>query len=119
MKVDCLFLPKAAPFSSYLLLVPFLLKDAPLFIYLLLFPSSYFHQNFQPRPLPTKRIRVQLKNYALMTLFHWSFSSQSRLGFFLEISTLFSALFILTNPLDKCETKIFEDMNILIILFYL
>ena len=31
----------------------------------------------------TKRIRIQLKDCTLMTLSHWSFSSQSRLGFFL------------------------------------
>ena len=39
MTVNSLFLPKAAS----------------LFIYLLFFPFLYFHQNFQPRPLPTKK----------------------------------------------------------------
>ena len=67
MVVDSLFLPKAAPLS----------------IYQLFFPSIYFHQNFQPRPLPTKKIRVQLRDCVLMTPSQWSFSSQSRLGFFL------------------------------------
>ena len=43
---------------------------------------------FEPRPLPTKRIRVLLYSillweYTLMTLSHGSFSSESRLGFFL------------------------------------
>ena len=49
-----------------------------------------------------------------MTLSHQSFSSQSRLGFFLQMSAHFSALSILTILLDKCPTKSFEDMNILI-----
>ena len=49
-----------------------------------------------------------------MTLSHWSFSSQSRLGFFLEIAAHFPALSILTILLDKCQTKSFEDANILI-----
>ena len=53
--------------------------------------------------------------YALMTLSHWSFSSQSRFGFFLQIAPPFLTLFILTSVLDKCQTKgCFEDMNILI-----
>ena len=79
------------------------------------FPSicswTPFHQNL----LPTKRIRVQFKDCALMTLSHWSFSSQSRLGFFLLLAAPFLALSILTILLYKCQTKsCFEDMNILI-----
>ena len=49
-----------------------------------------------------------------MTLSHRSFSSQSRLGFLLQIAAHFPALSILTILLDKCQTKSFEDMNILI-----
>ena len=49
-----------------------------------------------------------------MTLSHWSFSSQSRLGFFLQIAAHFPTLSILTILLDKCQTKSFEDMNFLI-----
>ena len=103
MTVDCLFLPKAAPLS----------------IYLPSFPFIYFYQNFRPRPLPTKRIPVQLKDCVLMMLSHWSFSSQSRFGFFLQIATLFPARSIPTIPFDKYQTKSFEDMTILIIAFYL
>ena len=49
-----------------------------------------------------------------MTLSHWSFFSQSRLGFFLKISASFPALSILTILLDKCQTKSLEDMNVFI-----
>ena len=63
MTVDCLFLPEAALLSIYLLLKPLLSK--------LLTPPS-----------PTKRIRVQIQDCALMMLSHWSFFTQSRLGFF-------------------------------------
>ena len=69
--------------STYPLLFPFLSKTAPLSIYLLFFPFIYFHPYFQPRPLPTKRICVQLRDCLLMTLSDCFFSSQLRLGFFL------------------------------------
>ena len=49
-----------------------------------------------------------------MTLSHWSFFSQLRLGFFLKIAAHFPALSILTILLKKCQTKSFEDMKILI-----
>ena len=54
---------------------------------------SYFHQNFQPRPLPTKRIRIQLKDCTLKTLSHWSFFQPitSRL-FPIKIRLFFCAL---------------------------
>ena len=64
MTADFLFLPKATH----------------LFIYLLLKPMS---SKLQTSPSANKKIRVQLKDCTLMTLSHWSFSSQSRLGFFL------------------------------------
>ena len=63
-RADFLFLPKAAHLFIYLLLKPLLSK-------------------LLPGPLPTKKIRIQLKDCTLMTLSHWSFSSQSRFGFFL------------------------------------
>ena len=44
-------------------------------------------------------------------LSQWSFSSQSRLGFFLYIAASFPALSILTVLLDKCQTKSFEYEN--------
>ena len=47
------------------------------------FHQNHFHQNFLSRSSPTKRIRVQLKDCAQMTISHWSFSSQSQLGFFM------------------------------------
>ena len=105
--------------TVHFLFFPFLRKAAPLSIYLLFFLSIYFHQNFQPRPLPTKRIRAQLRDCKVMTVFHWPVSSQSRLGFFLSIAVLFPVFSILTIPLDKCQTKSFEDMNILIRVFHL
>ena len=71
MTADFLFLPRPFTFSS-------------------ICSWSHFHQNFLPRPLPTKRIRVQLKDCTLMTLSHWSFSSQSRLDFFPINSRSFS-----------------------------
>ena len=50
-----------------------------------------------------------------MTLSHWSFSSQIRLGFSLQIAAPFPSLSILTILLDKCQSKTcFEDMNNLI-----
>ena len=61
-------LPKASLPSIYPLFFSFLPRAAPLSIYLLFFPSTYFHQNFQPRPLPTKRIRIQLRDCVLKTL---------------------------------------------------
>ena len=66
MTADFLFLPKAAH----------------LFIYLLLKPLS---SKLLTPPSADKKIRVQLKHCTLMrmTLSYWSFSSQSRLGFFL------------------------------------
>ena len=70
MTADFLFLPKAAY----------------LFIYLLLKPLS---SKLQTPPSADKRIRIQLKDCTLMTLSHWSFSSQSRLGFFALNSRLF------------------------------
>ena len=60
-----------------------------------------------------KRICVQLKDLALMTLSHWSFFSQSRLVFFLQIAASFPVLSILTI-FDMCQTKCFENINILI-----
>ena len=66
MTVDSLFLSKAAFLSIFLVLKPLLSK--------LLTPPSADKKN---------SCKVQLKNCALMTLSHWSFFSQSRLGFFL------------------------------------
>ena len=85
----------------------------------LLFLSIYFHQNFQFHPLPTKRICVQLRYCVLMMLSQWSFSSQSRLDFFLQIAAVFPALSVLMISLDKHQTKTFEDLNISIIVLYL
>ena len=66
MTVDFLFLPKAAYLLIYLLLKPRSSK--------LLTPPSADKKNLST---------VQLKDSALMTVSHWSFSSQSRLGLFL------------------------------------
>ena len=49
-----------------------------------------------------------------MTISHWSFFRQSRQGFFLSTATPFPTFFILAILLDKCQTKSFEDMNVLI-----
>ena len=65
MTADFLFLPKAAHLSIYLLSKPLLSK--------LLTPPSADKKN---------SCTVQLEDCALMTLSHWSFSSQSRNGFF-------------------------------------
>ena len=86
MTVDSLFLPKVALLSIYLLLKPLSSKVRT------------------PPSANKKNIRVQLKDSALMPLSHWSFSSQSRLGFFLQIAASFHALFILTILIDERQT---------------
>ena len=63
MTADFLFLPKAAHLSIYLL-------------------WKLLSSKLLTPPSADKRIRIQLKDCTLMTLSHWSFSSQSRLGFF-------------------------------------
>ena len=97
MTEDLLSLLEVALLSIYLLLKPLLSK--------LLTP-----------PIADKKIRVLFKECALMTFFHWSFSSQSRLGLFLQIAAaFFPTLSIPTILLDNCQTKsCFKDMNILI-----
>ena len=59
------------------------------------------------------RIRFQDKNCTQMMLSYQSFSSQSLLGFF-PIAALFPALSIVKIPLDKCQMKLSENINILI-----
>ena len=66
------------------------------------------------RTADEKRIRVQLKDCALMTLLQCSFFSQSQLGFCLQIAAFFPAISILTIFFDKSQVKSVEGMNILI-----
>ena len=96
MTVDFLFWPKAALVSIYLLLNPLLSK--------LLTPLSADKKN---------------SCTALKIVYYWRsriglFFSQSWLSFFLSIAAPFPALSIETIILDRCQTKIFEDMNIFI-----
>ena len=55
---------------------------------------------------------LQLKDCPLITLSHWSFSTNHSSAF------SYPALSILIILLDKCQTKSFEDVIILIIVFY-
>ena len=75
---------------------------------------SQFYQNFLPRPLPTKKIRVSLKICTQMTLSHWSFSHPTNHCAAFFYSRYFPALPILTILLDRCQMKSFIDDNILI-----
>ena len=91
MTVDSLFWPKAALLSIYLLSM--LLSSK------LLTPPS----------ADKKEFLHSLKDSALMTLCHWSFSIQSRFVFFPIIDASFPALSNLAILLDKCRTKNFEN----------
>ena len=85
--------------------------------------EATFIKTSKPRPLPTKAIRVQLEDCALMTLSHWSFSSQSQFWLFsINSRSLSCALHSddssrqvsVCQSNKKTKTKSFKDMNILI-----